>query len=412
MGGEFDPLGPWERVASELRACRESQQRAWGDLDSALIGRYLAGEVTPEERRRVDLALEQLPQLRELTDLVRDVLTTSEPEAAPPPAPGPEPAILRFSPRPAPRRPWAGVLRRRASIAAAACLLVTLGLAMPRTDALPTASAPDARPGGGVASRDVAFSGLEGTQPAGAFDLEAHPVVEAVAPRTEDVKLARLEVDRSITELKKGDLVGAERNLRQAHAICKRKWGKNHPTTNWTSRHLAEVYQYALSTPAPQEFYALSASADGKDRVGHAGTFANAYRAPPGANPSNPYTVARDLAPAGRQPARAETFAAPMRRARETALALRVRLTRDEPAQVRASVVPVLITALREAKVAKERAGLALALANLGPAAHDAVPALEECLKKSDNERERRALRFALWRVQHPPEKPSPPGRR
>src|SRR5262249_50427629 len=98
MASEHEPGVPWEFVASELRACREAQQQAWGDVDNATLGRYLAGEASPEERRQVERALAELPQLRELTDLVRDVLRDFE---SAPQAPA-RPAVLKFpgAPRP------------------------------------------------------------------------------------------------------------------------------------------------------------------------------------------------------------------------------------------------------------------------------------------------------------------------
>ena len=34
MAVEFDAGGQWERVASELRAYRDYQQQAWGDIDN------------------------------------------------------------------------------------------------------------------------------------------------------------------------------------------------------------------------------------------------------------------------------------------------------------------------------------------------------------------------------------------
>ena len=55
-------FGPWDRVASELRACREAQQQAWGDVDNATLGRYLAGDVTSEERRRIEQELGSHPE--------------------------------------------------------------------------------------------------------------------------------------------------------------------------------------------------------------------------------------------------------------------------------------------------------------------------------------------------------------
>src|SRR5947209_1833340 len=88
--------GQWERVASELRACREAQRRAYGDVDPLTLGRYLSDEASGDERRQVEQALEAHPDLRLLTDLVRDVLGEAETSS--------EPAILPLRPRQAPPR--------------------------------------------------------------------------------------------------------------------------------------------------------------------------------------------------------------------------------------------------------------------------------------------------------------------
>src|SRR5438874_1132826 len=119
MAIEFDPTEQWDRVASELRAYKQTQQQAWGDVDNATLGRYLAGELSGEERARVEQALGQYPELLKLTDVVRDVLGEFEP-AAPLPLPQ-APKILPFpQPRPA-RKPFVRVLRPRGALVAAAC---------------------------------------------------------------------------------------------------------------------------------------------------------------------------------------------------------------------------------------------------------------------------------------------------
>src|SRR5687768_14288646 len=86
MANEHEPLAAesWDRVAAELRSCRESQHHAWGTLDNATLGCYLAGGGDDDERRAVEQALADHPQLRELTDLVRDVLVEFEPTTAAP----------------------------------------------------------------------------------------------------------------------------------------------------------------------------------------------------------------------------------------------------------------------------------------------------------------------------------------
>src|SRR5262245_7297782 len=134
MSTAFDPEKHWEQVEAELRAQRAAQKQAWGDLDDAVLGRYLAGEVDGTERRHIEAALDERPELRRLTELVRDVLADFEPAAAPgpvtlpfpAPAPAARPAVVPF-PQPAARR---RTLRRYAGLVAAASVLLGLGLGL------------------------------------------------------------------------------------------------------------------------------------------------------------------------------------------------------------------------------------------------------------------------------------------
>src|SRR5262245_60315316 len=111
MAIEFDPTEQWDRVASELRAYKQTQQQAWGDIDNATLGRYLAGELSGDERARVEQALTQFPELLKLTDVVRDVLDDFEP-AAPQPLPT-APKILPFPQQRPARKPFARLFRSR-----------------------------------------------------------------------------------------------------------------------------------------------------------------------------------------------------------------------------------------------------------------------------------------------------------
>src|SRR5690242_11795663 len=97
MASELPPNDPWDRVASELRAYRQAQQQAWGEIDNDTLCRFAAGDLSGYERRQVEQALAERPELRKLTDLVRDVLADFEPAAEPaPPPPIPAPRILPF----------------------------------------------------------------------------------------------------------------------------------------------------------------------------------------------------------------------------------------------------------------------------------------------------------------------------
>jgi tetratricopeptide (TPR) repeat protein len=120
MSNEPNPTGGWDRVASELRAYRELQRKAWGETDNALLGRYLADEVDAGERQKVEAALEQHPELRQLTDLVREVLGDCETAQQPDVIPFAPPKV---SPKRAAFRPG-----RRLGWLVAACLLVGVGI--------------------------------------------------------------------------------------------------------------------------------------------------------------------------------------------------------------------------------------------------------------------------------------------
>lgn len=141
MTTPFEADRQWARVAAELLACRETQKQAWGAIDNITLGRYLAGEVTANECQVIEAALERYPELRELTDLVRNVLSDYEPAqisapAAPISAPVPTPAPATLSFRDAQQNKqhkkrlglgWS-MSRSRLALVAAACLLLTLGL--------------------------------------------------------------------------------------------------------------------------------------------------------------------------------------------------------------------------------------------------------------------------------------------
>jgi hypothetical protein len=129
MAIEFDPTKQWDRVASELRAFKQTQQQAWGDVDNATLGRYLADDLSPDERLHIEEALTQLPELRKLTDIVRDVLDEFDP-AAPLPQLEAEPKQLLF---PQPRstvKPFSRILRQRGTLLVAAGLLLAFGLTL------------------------------------------------------------------------------------------------------------------------------------------------------------------------------------------------------------------------------------------------------------------------------------------
>jgi hypothetical protein len=442
MTTDFEAAGSWERVAAELRACRESQQRAWGDIDNATLGRYLAGELSGEDRRQVEQALEALPELRKLTDLVRDVLADCEPEVAPArtltPAPEPmsrrqpRPALLRF------RRHTASLV----SLATAASLLLALGLSMPRLGDDAAARAPSAPAlGRAVATRGespVFFTALRPTEPALSRPAPAREEglarieqmdrtvwsLEQKGKRKEALALAQQYPDvarRSDLEqhpryayslnqvcqlyLEDGDLKRAEESLQQALALSKRELGTNHPVTVWARNRLAGVYQVALNTPATDGLAVRSVGS--REEVAPA-VAQPLTAAPPAPAPAPPFRggyMSKDTPGAAGgnpyEPFRSSSMkvASDGKVKAEQARALHEQIVRLDPHKVRTVVVPVLTKALEESASSVERLDAARALGQLGPAARDAAPALVFCLRHARTQEEGKALAGALVQI-------------
>jgi hypothetical protein len=355
MAIEFKPDEQWDRVASELRAHREAQRRAWGDLDNATLGRYLAGEAEAEERRRIEAALEERPELRRLTDLVRDVLADVGPVEAPAPAvPAPPLAVLPFPTHTAPRRTKATRWRRLGALAAAACLLLALGLGAPRV--LSPRS-----PGGGESAFTSNFPPVEGgvalrsgagPLPAAAPPAEPHGRTMGVI--VQPVALAAADgLNRVGTYCEKtGDLGDAELSYQLVHGIRLRVLGPDAPATVEARRNLGQVYLVALNTPTPAD-------------------------AP---SPPQAFAEKRIDAPSG-------------------SLAFRERVVRRPGWRVRQTVTPALVQKLRDATTPEDRVQTCRALADLGPAAAEAVPALKECLRQAQTPEERQAVVGALGEI-------------
>jgi hypothetical protein len=373
---------PWGWVASELRAARESQQRTWGGIDNATLGRYLADEASGDERRQVEAALEELPQLRELTDLVRDVLQDFEPVPADLPEVEAGPVVLPLRKLPA-RRRLVAFVRRRAPLVAAACLVLTLGVAMPRPGAPLAAPGSPVQLGRGTASRTLVL--LSGQESGAA----AQPAVRS--EQQSEVRAGAERYWKGLSYQQRGDLARAEPELSQALAICNRTLGPDDPATVQTRRQLADVYQVALNTAPPPNPYLYAAPSN------------------PYAAELNPVVPARHSSPlSGDDHALSETpphekaARAGLSRVRDekalrvTAVALRDRITRGDARELQASVVTVLAQALAQAKSSGERESLARALGELGPAAAEAVPVLTKCLRKAHDAGERQALLLAL----------------
>jgi hypothetical protein len=74
MAGPSESREDWERLAAELRAYRQAQRQAWGDLDDLQVARYLDGACSPQERATVEQGMRDLPDVREVIDVLRSVL--------------------------------------------------------------------------------------------------------------------------------------------------------------------------------------------------------------------------------------------------------------------------------------------------------------------------------------------------
>ena len=82
MANTDESMQRWNRLAAELQAYQAELDETWGDLDDATIAKYLAGNATPEEERLVEKEIRAKPAVRELVDVVRDVLSAVPPPPA------------------------------------------------------------------------------------------------------------------------------------------------------------------------------------------------------------------------------------------------------------------------------------------------------------------------------------------
>jgi hypothetical protein len=419
MSSTSDPTAQWDRVARELRACKENQQKAWGDIDSTTLGRYLAGEASGEERAAIEQALSQLPDLRALTDLVRDVLADAPAATAGPPDVAP--VHLPFQPKADAQPPLhpSTALNPRSALVAAACLLLVFGLAMPQTAYLSAPRGQAPRLNGAVAMRSVgsltrtslraaessaaALSGNRDSRneppdrgsmlrPAG-DELPAPRLLnDSPAPAPAPPPLDPRSINpRKAAELNRmafhytanGDLARAVTPLYQAHWMCLEKLGPNHPTTQKTARQLANVYLAALNAP-PSPPADASAPKFGPHTSMKVGTAARPRPAPHGKS-----NLRATSPPGGPPQVPTETYF-------RAALKLREQIANQSAHDVQKEVVVVLAQALQTAPTAKERLDLVKALASLGPAARTALPVLTDRLKKSEDPGEVKEVLLAL----------------
>jgi hypothetical protein len=403
MTPENNAGSSWDRVAAELRACRDAQQRAWGDIDNTTLGRFLAGEVTPQEQQQIEAALETLPELRKLTDLVRDVLGATEPAA-------PQTRKLTAASERPTTGPWLQRQRGRATnrfrsyavLATAACLLWTLGVALPRSrrraNSEPSSSVAYFHP---VAERTASF--------------DAERAVALAEPQRETELLARQYINNFTRQARvyqeNGDFVRAEPVLNRAHLLSAKTLGPDAPETVRTRKSLAGLYVAALNAPptlsvafarneSPLQKRSVSSDKKAFDDRRRDAPRVLALRSLPPPRPDSHALAKPRFAPPPRSGYRPPE--------QQTASDLRQRIRRQKLNEVRDCVVPVLVQSLREAKDGAERQRLARALGQLGPAAGAAVPVLLDAYRHSGNTSERIVLLSALGQIGPPARSAAP----
>jgi len=423
----------WDRVAGELQALRRSQEEAYGGVDSALLGKYLAGECDSAERAYVEQALQTHPELRLLAELVRDVLgeapsveiapaPTSPVEVAPTAVAPTEVAPARLSsPKPIPASELMATVfplrpRQRASFAwqrlgtlmAAACLLLVIGATMgPLSESLGDSPGTASRLalGGAMASRSP--------MPALAWNAPgaAAPILEMAADRAEPGPILRhlpaaepspksLESQQSVESQslaalpqraltpntarraysllhqgyqfqRAGQVDKAAHALELAHDLCANRFGSQHPQTQVVALNLAQMYGNALNR----------------------GEFQGVVR-----SPSLGKAGPRELA-TPHQPPSAKNHPELLNQVAADSGELRSRLERKKTTEVQQRVVPVLATGLRNAQTLEQRLSLIQALSELGPVAFSAVGILAERLSQSSESSEKQAILTALRRI-------------
>jgi tetratricopeptide (TPR) repeat protein len=402
----------WDRIASELRAYQQIQQQAWGDLDSTVLGRYLAGEADSEELRQVEQALDTFPELNRLAVLVKDVLgeSTTSLRAEPP-------QTLPFPAKQAALRPsQRGKRVSRWALLAAASVLFALGLGFSEFTSGTVSSLAERKERAN--SPFFAMRTVAGSSNAPALARFAHSEFSILPPedlallRTLDDKVGTYEregkLEKALKEAQRyvqvarasglqsnprmawhlnkvgmrfqeqGDLTHAEESLNQAHRIYRAALGENNPYTIQTGNNLAKVYAVALNQAAPS----LSSSPHGESALGF--------------TPEALSGTSRAAHPPPLEVGMAKKPPEANRQVRHSCRLLYDRITNQKTDRVQQSILPLLERSLKDAATSEERAQLAQAIAQLGPAARSAVPTLTSYLARAEDFEEKRALLFAL----------------
>jgi hypothetical protein len=392
----------WDRVASELRSYREQQERTWGKVDSSTLGRYLDDAADSQERKQVEAALAEHPELRKLTDLVREVLADFEPAASPSPSPvtvpQPTPAVLAFQPR---RQRFWRAAREYVALAAAACLLMALGIGLIRNGLGRSTPKSD--------DNLLAMNATAKVRPSSALEDDlprSEPGKDRVV-RTTSTPLQALE--RQVVSLtEKGQVDRAVQVASRISEAAKKAKEQQNPYFGESLARIGDVWSqhgyYQEAAPVYQQAHVLYQKAYGNDHPETkqvTSNLANVYQAALTAevgNASGPYRVTHPLAQIPFKTA--DIYPRKdVEQERKSALALREQLTRRESASLQQEVTPVLLQAMKDARNPIERTGYIYALGQIGPAAQEALPVLCDCARQPKNELEQQAALLALGEI-------------
>jgi hypothetical protein len=370
-----EPAHPeqWDVVAAELKAYRDTQEQRWGTLDDVLLGRYLAGELDPAEKVRIEAEFKDHPELLKLTEIVRDVLCDTNATSSPPVQLAllaePEP-ILKFEKPKFSRQPLMR-LRSRGALAAAACVILALGVTLSRftDDAVPrrltrtdnrmVADAKGRKPGAVSISEkiDAALEGEARSQPVVTrraiyerwqYELNSAPRVQAQPPAPTPPQAVSFTAKQDQPPDEKSSLASFFLVRSVNHVVDK--------ALDATTERQRKA-SVALKQPG------LVRSADKTLSV---------YGAHDPHNPANPYYTGYQVQAPGY-------------------------LAEAEPALEKC--VPVLVYGLKSASEAQVRLNCIESLGRMGPAARDAVPVLRQTIKSSKDPNEQMAVVNALGKL-------------
>jgi hypothetical protein len=368
-----EPAHPeqWDVVAAELKAYRDTQEQRWGTLDDVLLGRYLAGELDPAEKAQIEAEFKDHPELLKLTEIVRDVLCDINASSSPPVQMAllaePEP-ILKFEKPKFSRQPFTR-LRSRGALAAAACVILALGVTLSRF-------MDDATPGRAARSDNRLVADANGRKPLARSVSEKIDAVLDAEARSRPVVTRRALYEQwryELNSVARDQAQPPAPTPPQAQSFAARKDGvqdeKPSLATFYLVRSVNHVVDKALDATTEKQRKAAVALKQPAFRA--ADKPPSPYGAP------NPYHLAHPYAGYHVQ---APGY-----------------LAEAEPALEKC--VPVLVYGVQSASEAQVRLNCIENLGRMGPVAREAVPVLAETLMNSKDPNERLAAVNALRNI-------------